>query len=317
MGNSPSEQDGTFFNDMTGAPAEEACELKQAKQITVFFIRHGQSTWNIAQDEWDIKEMLTKTDHPLTDCGIEQCEELRARVQACEENPAEAIAAELRFLQAQKVYCSPLTRAVQTALITTQTLLSKEIPLHLMPEAREIKKMGGRDSSGNIAENLRPRVAAKLKEYYGDTRAHELGAVDWNVDDLVIVNDSKTGEDTMPQWWNSIMESEAEVKKRAAYFMQQLRRGPEVSVVVGHSLFFQKIFKIFLSKGCDTSIGSIPGMTTYEGLTKHKLCNCGIVQCLINFSSPDEPKIEKVELIFGTKVEIAGESDAESESESE
>ena len=58
-------------------------------------------------------------------------------------------------------------------------------------------------------------------------------------------------------------------------------------------------------------------MTTYEGLTKHKLCNCGIVQCLINFSSPDEPKIEKVELIFGTKVEIAGESDAESESESE
>ena len=62
-------------------------------------------------------------------------------MQACEENPAEAIAAELRFLQAQKVYCSPLTRAVQTALITTQTLLSKEIPLHLMPEAREIKKV--------------------------------------------------------------------------------------------------------------------------------------------------------------------------------
>ena len=72
--------------------------------------------------------------------------------------------------------------------------------------------MGGRDSSGNIAENLRPRVAAKLKEYYGDTRAHELGAVDWNVDDLVMVNNSKTGgEDTMPQWWNTIMETEAEV----------------------------------------------------------------------------------------------------------
>ena len=40
-------------------------------------------------------------------CGV-QCEELRARIQACEVDPLDE--AEAVFLTAETIYCSPLTR---------------------------------------------------------------------------------------------------------------------------------------------------------------------------------------------------------------
>lgn len=47
---------------------------------TVYFIRHGLSAWNQAQDDGDLAGLLNK-DHPLTAEGVEQCLKLRYRWQ--------------------------------------------------------------------------------------------------------------------------------------------------------------------------------------------------------------------------------------------
>ena len=45
---------------------------------TVYFIRHGTSLWNQAQEDKAYSELLGK-DHPLNALGVEQCEALRKR----------------------------------------------------------------------------------------------------------------------------------------------------------------------------------------------------------------------------------------------
>jgi len=243
--------------------------------------------------------MLTKTDHPLSDRGITQCEELRARLKASETDKA-ASSAERRFMDAQLVYCSPLTRAVQTALICTSALLgAQNIPLHLMPSAREIKKFGGRDSHGHYGPELLPRVTEKLAEYYGDARAQALVFdVHWVMDD---VYDDK--------WWNSILETQGQVEDRAACFLEQLRLAPDGSIVVGHSLFFQQIFKLYLNNDCNHDTPEMrhnctpEGLTLYEGLTKRKLSNCGVAECWVDFGVQGGASIRQVQLIFETHLE--------------
>jgi hypothetical protein len=56
-----------------------------------------------------------------------------------------------------------------------------------------MRQVGGQDTHGNFAHELLPRVTTKLREYYGDMRAHELGAVPGVMDEL-------DGEGSDAQW---------------------------------------------------------------------------------------------------------------------
>merc|ERR1711965_1125610 len=108
----------------------------------VLLIRHAESEHNEAERNWDLKGLLLKRDHGITEQGYAQCDALREYVA---EQRADAASpwADARL----ELYASPLTRAVQTALIATNGM---DKPLVLLPDARELGAgpIAGRDSLG-------------------------------------------------------------------------------------------------------------------------------------------------------------------------
>jgi probable phosphoglycerate mutase len=82
--------------------------------MKLYFVRHGESIANLLR-EFSNNEYK----HPLTDKGIEQ---------------AHAVARSLLGMQIEKIYSSPVLRAVQTARILVETL---HTPLEITPALRE------------------------------------------------------------------------------------------------------------------------------------------------------------------------------------
>ena len=105
-------------------------------------IRHAESEHNEAERNWDLKGLLLKRDHGITTAGYAQCDALHEYVA---EQRADAASpwADARL----ELYASPLTRAIQTALIATDGI---DKPLVLLPDARELGAgpIAGRDSLG-------------------------------------------------------------------------------------------------------------------------------------------------------------------------
>ena len=46
----------------------------------VFFVRHGESVWNAAQERHDVYSMMKETDHGLSVKGMQQAEALGRRI---------------------------------------------------------------------------------------------------------------------------------------------------------------------------------------------------------------------------------------------
>lgn len=131
-------------------------------QMTLFFVRHGESLWNEAQEGMDVYGMLSQVDHPLNLTGIKQCAELQGRIAMEVSNASETSGAPSavpaigvkNWLAAQAIYASPLRRAAQTCLIALKghpalrrQAVAEEgsaqgVPLTLISSAREIKKLG-------------------------------------------------------------------------------------------------------------------------------------------------------------------------------
>ncbi len=118
---------------------------------TFFLIRHGESKWNQAQSALNIGGMLDH-DHCLSRTGVEQCLDFNRRwnefasvtadaasasasasaesdsaissassasaAAAADAGAANGLSLEQQFMRADVVYSSPLTRALQTALLT-------------------------------------------------------------------------------------------------------------------------------------------------------------------------------------------------------
>ena len=104
----------------------------------VWFIRHGESRWNEAKEDYNLMQMMAYIDHPLNNVGVAQSIQLNHRWRA---GPAPNLDCSNRkpnggrpsgadhearggndhdvydIRRAQRIYCSPLTRAVQTALL--------------------------------------------------------------------------------------------------------------------------------------------------------------------------------------------------------
>lgn len=127
----------------------------------IFLIRHGESMWNEGQSTRNLRQMLAK-DHPLSEKGLVQClrlasfirQRLNSNSSKCShthsatssdfEAPHEVYDT---FFTADKFLSSPLTRAIQTALIALQhhPQLQQE-GLHLRSEVREVKTAVGLDT---------------------------------------------------------------------------------------------------------------------------------------------------------------------------
>ena len=82
--------------------------------MKLYFVRHGESTANLLREFSN-----SGFKHPLTEAGVEQ---------------ARTIARSLSGLQVERIYSSPVLRAVQTAQILAESLLA---PLQITEALRE------------------------------------------------------------------------------------------------------------------------------------------------------------------------------------
>lgn len=134
----------------------------QSQRKTVFLIRHGESKWNAAKRGKNVYRMVREHDHPLNEDGYRQAlalqHALRAAVDAKESARGSAGSAEVgspssmqQLANAGAMWASPLTRAVQTALVGLAPILRAEgATLQLKLNVREKKNFGGFDSIGRV-----------------------------------------------------------------------------------------------------------------------------------------------------------------------
>mmetsp|Transcript_40011 Transcript_40011/g.101622 ORF Transcript_40011/g.101622 Transcript_40011/m.101622 type:complete len:609 (+) Transcript_40011:132-1958(+) len=252
-----------------------------AHKRTVFFVRHAESVWNEAQSKAQVHKMVSETDHGLSAAGGRQAEKLGERLAAASKGRPEAradaaqddaVAAEL--LRPDVVYVSPLTRAVQTAVISLGPTLVQQGGLGevvLMPNAREKHNLGGMDTvSTKTGVSILHGVLKKLRDLSRDAKDGDATGAPETFGRLRF--DITATEE---QWWSEgRSEPKAQVQLRMREFMSQLLYSPHRSiVVVGHSLFFKAVMKCYLNEEFKTKQPDFA-----ERVSKMKLMNCGILR---------------------------------------
>lgn len=234
---------------------------------SVFFIRHAESIWNEAKKKMNLRKMAGTTDHSLSIRGCEQAEDLDRRLRACAQHPEEAVKP---MLQPDAVFVSPLTRAVQTAVIALGPSLAKDDrpgELMLMAAAREKQNRGGFDTrSVKLGSKIPQHVWKELQAKYRNNNEHVLDCFRQLRFDVQEVED---------RWWfEGAAESQAQLDKRLEEFVAQLLYSPHRSIiVVGHSHFFRSLMRGFL---CDDFKHRCSDLA--DSLTNKKLQNCGVVR---------------------------------------
>lgn len=160
------------------------------KRMRMIFIRHGESQWNAGQAEshqvrlhalGGLWKMFSQTDHPLSETGVAQASTanrnwqkqhlaMKGGLKALSTSQDDWVRA---FLNAGRVYSSPLTRAVETCLLSLRghpTL--KQRGVSLISSAREVKNLGGQDTVGcAVGEGITARVQEELSVMIGEEEA--------------------------------------------------------------------------------------------------------------------------------------------------
>jgi len=240
----------------------------------VVFIRHGESLWNEAEQEVRVQG-FAGVDHPLNVEGVAQALELNEKMEESEYKEDNSFISDL-----QALFVSPLTRAVQTALVAARghPLLKKRNVLcrHL----REKKNLIGLDTIGSATGyQICERVRMTLHESGDQIKRLDVAQVtDVNFD----INDCTT------EWWTKTVEDEKTVVNRISEFSQFLRHQNEMRVLlVGHSLWFRILLKNF---GPEDHIGG-----------KRKLSNAGCVGMTWEWDEEGELHVKDINLLFGSK----------------
>ena len=304
-------------------------ELKAAAKKSIFIVRHGESVWNKAQADKDVVSMLSTVDHPLNAAGKGQAEALQA---AISEGVAASSPDAAALLAVDAVWCSPLTRAIQTCLIGTLPILEgpgsgaatgdsgdgsmpsggatttagdgQHAPHRVLlnPNLREKRNFGGKDSSGKwCGEALRSGVRKEIEALYAgdEATASRLNRVELDLSDV------------QNQWWLGSKESEQAVAERMEELLCQIRFSPHGSLVlVGHSHYFREMCRRCRAPAC-TIHDAAGSAVDAADLEAKKLSNGGIAKLELDWSSTEltSGKVEavqggqpitSVQLMFGT-----------------
>ncbi len=92
-----------------------------SKSKTVYFVRHGESLWNEAQDNCLLWKMPGLYDAPLSEKGRTQCStHLLQNVVRSNNTAFDAFLANSTSSKKRVIFSSPLTRAMETAVIGFQ-----------------------------------------------------------------------------------------------------------------------------------------------------------------------------------------------------
>lgn len=262
---------------------------------TVFFIRHAESVWNQAQSSNNFYEMLKATDHPLSMRGRIQAEDLSSRIQAASEvkSTRASVHHTANMMQPDVIYVSPLTRAVQTAVIALQPVFKKSdavTDIVFMSAAREKQNLGGMDTKATaVGADIVQKSLHETRTLYKDS---EDKSVELSFRSLAF--DIQEVEET---WWHQgAKESKEDVEARLHEFMSQLLYSPhDTIIVVGHSHFFRAVFQEYLS---DAFLSMRPGFA--ERLKSGKLMNCGVARVVLDPGLVPDSPIADVELVLDT-----------------
>ena len=213
-----------------------ACAVDGLKPAArkVMLIRHAESEHNEAERNWDLRGLLLKRDHGITTAGYKQCDALQAYVA---EQRADAASpwADARL----ELYASPLTRAIQTALIATDGI---DKPLVLLPDARELGAgpIAGRDSLGAAVGVL------EILDRVSDESARPLA--------IERVDAARCEA----RWW-SRWEPHVRARRRVDRFLGELADGADgPAAAVCHSLLIRSILRRHCPDDGDLARGLIP-----------------------------------------------------------
>uniref|UniRef100_A0A7S3Z7A3 SH3 domain-containing protein n=1 Tax=Lotharella globosa TaxID=91324 RepID=A0A7S3Z7A3_9EUKA len=293
-------QVGTCVVDLH-KPQRFQCEVEYSidkfypKPKYVFLIRHGESEWNLAQEKKQVMNMMKKVDHGLSNDGRLQAERLSEKLKAAlDVPPGEGSEYLERFMEADAVYSSPLTRALQTAVIALQhhpKLRDPRSTLKVLSSARERRNFGGRDTQGKrkgdeIVRRLYMKLC-KLYEMYGGTpKTVEEVKVDYN--------------DATDEWWDKSRESDEEFDARLDHLMAHLQYTNEENIiVVTHSFLIRGLFQRYLGKHFKKEHPHIA-----KHFTTEKLENCAVVGLQIDYDeNHGRPSIVDFALLFGSQIE--------------
>jgi len=219
------------------------------QRCRVYFIRHGESTWNEARRDGNYRKLI-HFDHILTPKGIKESLALNSTWTNSAEK--EEIDSTLqRFLAAETILSSPLTRALQTCLLSLQghpTFSEKGIKL--CRDLREVKSLGGFDAKGKyygtkIMHRTEQKLKKKVKEMTAGADAADIKQHIHMIENIcrkttIDYNDANS------QWW-VLKETKADVERRVEDFVSFLRYSPESTFIcVGHSMFLKALFSICL-----------------------------------------------------------------------
>lgn len=240
------------------------------KPRVVYFVRHAESLWNQAQGKGDVQAMAKTTDHSLStggrDSSLQLCERVKQGLAKGDQHAKDLV-------HAEALYVSPLTRAIQTAMIAFGQHWADLRPpgeVMLMGSAREKQNFGGLDSmSDKKGREILNHTFHELREMFEDM-PDEQAKIDaafrklkWDV------------QDAEEEWWcprNS--DTSEELDLRLKDLMSQLLYTPHAtSVVVGHSHFFRAVYKGFLSKEFKEKNPDFA-----RKLQKEKMDNCGVIR---------------------------------------
>lgn len=195
------------------------------------------------------------------------------------------------FLHADKVYSSPLTRAIETALLSMEghpALLSHG--LILFSVIREIKRIGGLDTVGiAIGDAIEKRVRSEVAMVLGAKRADELVSIPFDIND------------TNNPWWTDMAsyDSEKEQQERVQEFLTFSRFcESKIPVFVGHSLFFKAFYSRRIS---DELLKNRKHLS--EHLKKFRLSNASMMAVTVAYLDKENGMSDAViidaDLIFG------------------
>ena len=276
----------------------------ESDEKEIFVVRHGESKWNEAQHDKDVSGLVKQFDHELTSKGLDQAAKFNAKwkqeLDAVKDNDDLAC-----FLSATKIFSSPLTRAIETALVTCEGHSSlQQNGLILLRNLREQKNIGSFDTVGKFhGDDIEVHVRKVFSDEFGGDdgegeRVNSLMApIDYNY---------ATG-----QWWTrlEVAERKKDVINRWDHLFNRLRYGyvnDKVIILVGHSHFFRAMCQEYISEGYRNEE---PKWTAE--LERGKLDNASCMRCTIkwekrgtksfeNLNTP--PVITKCKLVFGSKI---------------
>ncbi|KAJ8608901.1 hypothetical protein CTAYLR_005314 [Chrysophaeum taylorii] len=258
----------------------------------VFAVRHAESRWNQAVSRGNVVTMLTQVDHGLSSKGVCQALELSSVFRQRPRRAPKAIEDartvedfEQLFLSAPVLSCSPLKRAVQTALLALQGHPATSASgIRLLPFVREVRNAYGRDN-----------IACARGDDIKETAVRDLRrARNTDSERAVLTSINVDTADTLDEWWSPGAEDAGQIRQRARDFLTFVKLlDAATCVVVTHSNFLRHLFRAHCSGDHD--------------LSRFKVANCAVLAVILDFARQKGSEIADAKFLFGSGLEARGE----------